>query len=241
MDTKHTIQYLKTVSMPTLQLVAYKQAHLNQQTPTHTTHANTSLPINEQALNLYRDCERTIQYGAAEYGATPYGWDVAGRKRCTLDWRRCLTHLAQCAQQLGTEDADALADYCTQIDRILERVPERRLVGVCTHCLESGVRVALYGVTGQRRVQCPECDTVLDSTQVRAAYLHAAGLLHITRTQSGAARWCREELGVKVTSSDIHNWRCRGYLPSARRVEGRWWEFNVLELAHVVSTRRHGV
>lgn len=234
MDTTHTIQYLKTISMPTLQLVAYKQANLNPQTTTHAKRASTTLPINEQALNLYRDCERTIQYVAAEYGATPYGWDVAGRKRCTLDWRRCLTHLACNAEQISQKDTDALADYCTQIDKLLERAPERRLVGVCTYCLESGVRVALYGVAGQRRVQCPECGYVLDAVQVRAAYLATAGVLHITRTQAGAARWCREELGVHVTAKQVGNWRTRGMV-HAVHVEGWYWQWPVLELAQCVE------
>lgn len=220
--------------MPTLQLIAYKQVNLTTPTPTHTTHANTTIPINEQALNLYRDCERTIQYTAAAYGATPYGWDVAGRKRCTLDWQQCLTHLARKAEQISQEDTDALADYCNQIDRLLERSPERRLVGVCTHCLQSGVRVALYGVDGQRRVQCPECGHVLDAVQVRAAYLSAAGLLHITRTQAGAARWCCKELGIHVTAKQVGNWRARGMV-HAVHVEGWYWQWPVLELAQCVE------
>lgn len=234
MDTKQLIDYLKTIGMPTLQLIAYKQVNLTTPTPTHTTPTNTVLPINEQALNLYKTCERTIQYIAAEYGAKPYGWDVAGHKRCTLDWHRCLTHLTRHVEQISQEDADALADYCTQIDKLLERAPERRLVGVCTNCLESGNRVALYAVTGQRTLQCPECTTVLDTAQVRAAYLNAAGVLHITRTQAGAARWCREELGVHVTGKQVGNWRARGMV-HAVHVEGWYWQWSVLELAQCAT------
>lgn len=234
MDTKQLIDYLKTIGMPTLQLIAYKQANLNPQTPTHTTRANTTIPINEQALNLYLNCERTIQYTAAAYGAVPYGWDIAGRKRCTLDWRQCLTHLAHNADQVSVEDAGALADYCNQIDKLLERSPERRLVGVCTVCLVSDKRVALYGVDGQRRVQCPECGHVLDAVQVRAAYLSAAGLLHITRTQAGAARWCCKELGIHVTAKQVGNWRARGMV-HAVHVEGWYWQWPVLELAQCVE------
>ncbi len=60
--------------------------------------------------------------------------------------------------------------------------------------------------------------------------LRSAGLMHITRTQSDAARWIRANTGVNVSGNDLKNWRARGKMPGTRHIEGPYWAWNVLEL-----------
>lgn len=84
---------------------------------------------------------------------------------------------------------------------------------------------------------CPECGAWLDLKRVRLEYLRGAGLMHITRTQADAARWVRENTGVSVTGKDLANWRSRGKMPSTRRIDRHYWEWNIMELLACAQNR----
>ena len=67
--------------------------------------------------------------------------------------------------------------------------------------------------------------------------------MHITRTQADAARWIRENTGANVTGKDLANWRSRGKMPSTRRIDRHYWEWNIMELlacAQDRAERDHG-
>ena len=87
------------------------------------------------------------------------------------------------------------------------------------------------------------CGAWLDLRRIRLEYLRSAGLMHITRTQADAARWIRENTGVNVTGKDLANWRSRGKMPSTRRIDRHYWEWNIMELlacAQDRAERDHG-
>ena len=119
---------------------------------------------------------------------------------------------------------------------------ERRLVGVCPNCLntkgddDEPIRTPIYAARSARYTVCPECGAWLDLKRVRLEYLRSAGLMHITRTQD-AARWVRENTGVSVTGKDLANWRSRGKMPSTRRIDRHYWEWNIMELLACAQDR----
>lgn len=120
---------------------------------------------------------------------------------------------------------------------------ERRLVGVCPNCLntkgddDEPIRTPIYAARSARYTVCPECGAWLDLKRVRLEYLRSAGLMHITRTQADAARWVRENTGVSVTGKDLANWRSRGKMPSTRRIDRHYWEWNIMELLACAQDR----
>lgn len=223
--------------MPTLQLIAYKQANLNTKPLTHSTPANTVLPINEQALNLYKTCERTLQYVAAAHGIKPYGWDITGRKRSTRGWSQCLVYIEKQCDKLAEQEVQELESMYDEIAKIIVRDAERKLIGVCTQCLATGRRTPIYAVQGAKRVQCDACGTIASTADIRIAYLKAAGVWHITRTNRGAAEFITQQTGIQVTAKDIDNWKQRGKLPKARHVEAAYWEYNIMELLHCAEQK----
>ena len=154
----------------------------------------------------------------------------------------------------GHDDALALA---IQLERSINRRPfmpdeaERlamRLheqVGDCPIAHESGkamdddepIRTPIYAARSARYTVCPECGAWLDLKRVRLEYLRSAGLMHITRTQADAARWVRENTGVSVTGKDLANWRSRGKMPSTRRIDRHYWEWNIMDLLACAQDR----
>lgn len=143
-----------------------------------------------------------------------------------------------------------LIHTCERIEPLVDRRPRtRRLIGVCLDCLnerdEHGepVRTPIYAAQSSRYAVCPVCGAWLDLKRIRLEYLRSAGLMHITRTQADAARWIRENTGVNVTGKDLANWRSRGKMPSTRRIDRHYWEWNIMELlacAQDRAERDHG-
>lgn len=99
------------------------------------------------------------------------------------------------------------------------------------------IRTPIYAARSARYAVCPECGAWLDLKRVRLEYLRGAGLMHITRTQADAARWVRENTGVSVTGKDLANWRSRGKMPSTRRIDRHYWEWNIMELLACAQDR----
>ena len=130
-----------------------------------------------------------------------------------------------------------LTHACERIEPLIDRKPRtRRIIGVCPECLNTlgddgePVRTPIYAAHSARYAVCPECGAWLDLKRVRLEYLRRAGLMHITRTQSDAARWVRENTGVAVSGNDLKNWRTRGKMPRTRHIDGPYWAWNILEL-----------
>ena len=144
---------------------------------------------------------------------------------------------------------DTAGDLYADLIRLSEKVEtatthagERRLVGVCPNCLntkgdDEPIRTPIYAARSARYTVCPECGAWLDLKRVRLEYLRSAGLMHITRTQADAARWVRENTGVSVTGKDLANWRSRGKMPSTRRIDRHYWEWNIMELLACAQDR----
>lgn len=118
-----------------------------------------------------------------------------------------------------------------------------KAVGACPNCLntkgddDEPIRTPIYAARSARYTVCPECGAWLDLKRVRLEYLRSAGLMHITRTQADAARWVRENTGVSVTGKDLANWRSRGKMPSTRRIDRHYWEWNIMDLLACAQDR----
>lgn len=247
-DWARRLAWLLKAGMPALQQIAYKQATTRERSPRHGNRAVAAAPVDERAQALYEAVEVHLQVLAGMFGVRPLGYDRLGRARTLRQWadliRLLLRHMGALAalEEAGCLYADTVR-LSERVDAATTRAGERRLIGVCPDCLktqgEDGqpVRTPIYATRDSRYAVCPACGAWLDLKRIRLEYLRSAGLLHITRTQSDAARWVRENTGVNVTGKDLANWRSRGKMPSTRRIDGRYWEWNIMELLACAQDR----
>lgn len=205
------------------------------------TRAYAAPPVNETAQALFDAVEVHLQLMGGRLGIKPLGYDRYERARTLMQWADLIRLLRRRMRDLARlEDASGLyADtlrLAERVDAATSHSAEKRLVGVCPDCLngrdEQGepVRTPIYAGRDARYAICPACGAWLDLRRTRLEYLRSAGLMHITRTQSDAARWIRANTGVNVSGNDLKNWRARGKMPGTRHIEGPYWAWNVLEL-----------
>lgn len=240
--------------MPALQQIAYKQATTRERSHRHGNTAYAAPPVNETAQALFNAVEVHLQLMGGRLGIKPLGYDRYERARTLMQWADLIRLLLRRMRDLARlEDASGLyADtlrLAERVDAATSHSAEKRLIGVCLDCLnerdEHGepVRTPIYAAQSSRYAVCPVCGAWLDLKRIRLEYLRSAGLMHITRTQADAARWIRENTGVNVTGKDLANWRSRGKMPSTRRIDRHYWEWNIMELlacAQDRAERDHG-
>lgn len=247
-DWARRLAWLLKAGMPALQQIAYKQATTRERSPRHGNTAYAAPPVNETAQALFNAVEVHLQLMGGRLGIKPLGYDRYERARTLMQWADLIRLLLRRMRDLARlEDASGLyADtlrLAERVDAATSHSAERRLVGVCLDCLngrdEQGepVRTPIYAARSARYAVCPECGAWLDLKRVRLEYLRGAGLMHITRTQADAARWVRENTGVSVTGKDLANWRSRGKMPSTRRIDRHYWEWNIMELLACAQDR----
>lgn len=253
-DWARRLAWLLKAGMPALQQIAYKQATTRERSPRHGNTAYAAPPVNETAQALFNAVEVHLQLMGGRLGIKPLGYDRYERARTLMQWADLIRLLLRRMRDLARlEDASGLyADtlrLAERVDAATSHSAEKRLVGVCPDCLngrdEQGepVRTPIYAARDARYAICPECGAWLDLKRVRLEYLRSAGLMHITRTHADAARWVRENTGVSVTGKDLANWRSRGKMPSTRRIDRHYWEWNIMELlacAQDRAERDHG-
>lgn len=253
-DWARRLAWLLKAGMPALQQIAYKQATTRERSPRHGNTAYAAPPVNETAQALFDAVEVHLQLMGGRLGIKPLGYDRYERARTLMQWADLIRLLLRRMRDLARlEDASGLyADtlrLAERVDAATSHSAEKRLVGVCPDCLngrdEQGepVRTPIYAARDARYAICPACGAWLDLRRIRLEYLRSAGLMHITRTQADAARWIRENTGVNVTGKDLANWRSRGKMPSTRRIDRHYWEWNIMELlacAQDRAERDHG-
>ena len=240
-DWARRLAWLLKAGMPALQQIAYKQATTRERSPRHGNTAYAAPPVNETAQALFDAVEVHLQLMGGRLGIKPLGYDRYERARTLMQWADLIRLLLRRMRDLARlEDASGLyADtlrLAERVDAATSHSAEKRLVGVCPDCLngrdEQGepVRTPIYAAWDARYAICPACGAWLDLRRIRLEYLRSAGLMHITRTQSDAARWIRANTGVNVSGNGLKNWRARGKMPGTRHIEGPYWAWNVLEL-----------
>ena len=240
-DWARRLAWLLKAGMPALQQIAYKQATTRERSPRHGNTAYAAPPVNETAQALFNAVEVHLQLMGGRLGIKPLGYDRYERARTLMQWADLIRLLLRRMRDLARlEDASGLyADtlrLAERVDAATSHSAEKRLIGVCPDCLngrdEQGepVRTPIYAARDARYAICPACGAWLDLRRTRLEYLRSAGLMHITRTQSDAARWTRANTGVNVSGNDLKNWRARGKMPGTRHIEGPYWAWNVLEL-----------
>lgn len=240
-DWAKRLAWLLQAGMPALQQIAYKQATTRERSPRHGNMAYAAPPVNEGAQALFNMVEVHLQLMGGMLNIAPLGYDRMERPRTLRQWAELIRLLLHRMGALASLDAagDLYADttrLAERVDAATTRLAERRLIGVCPDCLnerdEQGepVRTPIYAAQSSRYAVCPECGAWLDLRRTRLEYLRSAGLMHITRTQSDAARWIRANTGVNVSGNDLKNWRARGKMPGTRHIEGPYWAWNIMEL-----------
>ena len=247
-DWAKRLAWLLKAGMPALQQIAYKQATTRERSPRHGNAAYAAPPVNEAAQALYSTVETHLQLTGGILGVKPIGHDRHERPRTLRQWaditRLLLHHMHDLARLDTAGDMYAdLVKLTEKVETATTRAGERRLVGVCPDCLNmvgddgGPVRTPIYAAHNARYAVCPECGAWLDLKRVRLEYLRSAGIMHITRTQSDAARWVRENTGVNVSGKDLANWRSRGKMPSTRRIDRHYWEWNIMDLLACAKDR----
>lgn len=247
-DWARRLAWLLKAGMPALQQIAYKQATTRERSPRHGNTAYAAPPVNETAQALFNAVEVHLQLMGGRLGIKPLGYDRYERARTLMQWADLIRLLLRRMRDLARlEDASGLyADtlrLAERVDAATSHSAEKRLVGVCPDCLntkgddDEPIRTPIYAARSARYAVCPECGAWLDLKRVRLEYLRGAGLMHITRTQADAARWVRENTGVSVTGKDLANWRSRGKMPSTRRIDRHYWEWNIMELLACAQDR----
>lgn len=247
-DWARRLAWLLKAGMPALQQIAYKQATTRERSPRHGNTAYAAPPVNETAQALFNAVEVHLQLMGGRLGIKPLGYDRYERARTLMQWADLIRLLLRRMRDLARlEDASGLyADtlrLAERVDAATSHSAEKRLIGVCPDCLngrdEQGepVRTPIYAARDARYAICPACGAWLDLRRTRLEYLRSAGLMHITRTQADAARWVRENTGVSVTGKDLANWRSRGKMPSTRRIDRHYWEWNIMELLACAQDR----
>lgn len=237
------LHWLYRIGMPTLRQVAYRQVRLDVAVSRRGNMATAPTPLMMGAEQMYIDVERDLQYMGGLLALHPFGWDKDGKRRMLCDWKTLCPLLIRCMPRLranvsAVEWSQTCAEDRRKVSEYVERKPERKLVGICPECEPE--RIPIYSAAGERYVVCPNCSSFLDLVKVREHYMNEAGIMHITRTQAGAARWVMENIGLKVSGRDLKNWRNRG-LVNPSHVEGTYWEWNVRELVEcVVKMRARG-
>lgn len=235
------LAWLNRIGMPALQAVAYHQVNLKcgADRVARTT-ADSTPPVNEPALDLYRDTEQWLQHLGGRIGLKPIGHDRWEQPVSVHDWTWLIPHLIACGRILALADiADqyaTLTDLCERINAMITHPEEKRLIGVCPTCLPNE-RTPILATDEQKYAVCPTCAAFLTLRDVRAAYLTAAGVMHITRTQSGAAAWIRDNLRVHVTGRDLMNARQQGRI-HPRHIEGRYWEWDLNDLLAIANHKQ---
>lgn len=245
-DYRKRLEWLEDVGMPALGDVAYKRVSLASRTEIYTRSPFPSAPLNQTAYMAYENAEGFLQRLGAKARIAPFVADERGTTRTVLKWHWLLPLLEDRVVMLcslGTAGCDyrGLTKVCERVESFIVRPASRKLIGICPECIkmldENGdqTRTAIYSIEGEAYSVCPECGAFLNLKQVRHEYVEAAKQkdLHITRTRKGAADWVRETLGVSVTPKQLDNWRVRGYL-HPKKVEGRYWEWDVMELSQKV-------
>lgn len=228
--------------MPTLRQVAYRKVRLGEGAARRGRSSVASPPLFMDAEQTYIDVERDLQYMGGLLALRPFGWDNEGNCCSLLDWQSLCPMLVEHMEKLRAHDQAARWEMvCAQdrckVEAYVERRPERKLVGVCPECEPE--RTAVYAARGERYVVCPRCAAFLDVASVRERYMETAGAMHITRTQSDAARWVCDAAGVRVNGKDLKNWRRRGLI-HPRHVDGAYWEWDIGELVACVAKMRNG-
>lgn len=242
------LAWLARIGMPALRAVAYRQVSLTTPSQRGARTAGDLPPVNEKAETLYITVERFLQRLAGRIGVTPAGHDRDDNPVTLLDWERLIPHLLGWSGRIWklpdlADRYTRLNDLCEQVEHMIERPPERRLVGICPECertLTDGtgepLRTPILAAPGDEYAVCPECGAFLTLSRVRLAYLKRAGLMHITRTQGEAAKWVRDNIGVHVSGRDLMNARQQGRI-SPRHIEGRYWEWDIADLLAVAERK----
>lgn len=198
-DWARRLAWLLKAGMPALQQIAYKQVTTRERSPRHGNTAYAAPPVNETAQALFNAVEVHLQLMGGRLGIKPLGYDRYERARTLMQWADLIRLLLRRMRDLARlEDASGLyADtlrLAERVDAATSHSAEKRLIGVCPDCLngrdEQGepVRTPIYAAWDARYAICPACGAWLDLRRTRLEYLRSAGLMHITRTQSDAAR-----------------------------------------------------
>lgn len=247
-DWRRRLEWLRTEGMPTLRRIAYRQARLDVPSARGAKSAFPCTPINIEAQQAYAMAETHCQLLAGRLGMRPFGTDRLGRRRTLRQWTWLLPMLEHYMPRLlalpdAAEWQHATVKVCERVAVQATRREERRLIGICPECHASTgtdgneVRTPIYAEHGADYAVCPVCGSFLTLSDVRLEYLKSAGMLHITRTRGDAAKWVTENCGVHVTGKDLDNWARRGFL-HPKKVEGRYWEWNIEELIKAVREKR---
>ncbi|OXM99894.1 hypothetical protein Tam10B_1857 [Bifidobacterium vansinderenii] len=215
-------QYARTLhqlsqTMLRLQAIAH---HDYKITEGHgTTDGFAPIPVNMTAIDMLDDAEQLLQDMLNETG-------IESRPR----WQRILRWIPKhipdlCKASRAGHYLEACASTLLRIQPITDRIPRKQhLIGQCPHCNRP------INAAPKDEWKICKCGHLLDLTIIRHDSRQLVNRLHKTMTPAECSKWLQDEYGLKVNRKTISTWINRGQLPSSKRVEDGYWEFNVHEI-----------
>ena len=194
-------RYAQTLHSLRIALRHLRQIANREVTLEHGGHADPAIPqapVNLSALDLYDSAWERIGETAATIGVWGSG------ERILVGMMERMADL--CRTSTAGADMRSMSSLLARVRSRSDRRERRTFAGLCPGCGRD-----VESDAGDVIVRC-SCGMVIDARSMREETMAAFDRVHITATPAGAARWCVEQTGERVTRKDVDNWRRRGTL-----------------------------
>ena len=212
------------VALHNLRQVANREVRLDS----HEGHADPAIPqtpVNLSALDMLDDAWGRISQVAATIGA----WGSGDRLLTRMQ-----TRMADlCRTPSAGHDQRELTTLLGRVRARCERRKAKPFIGRCPNCDRN-----VEAETSESITRC-QCGAVIDCTALRDQTRERFDQVHITTTPAGAATWCTEQTGHRITRKDVDNWIRRKSI-DATPDEDHCYQFPIgrlLELSRLKKTR----
>lgn len=212
------------VALRNLRQVANREVRLDA----HEGHADPAIPqtpVNLSALDMLDDAWDRI----SQVAATIQLWGSGDRLMTRMQ-----TSMADlCRTPSAGHDQRELTTLLGRVRARCERRMAKPFIGRCPNCDRN-----VEAETSESITRC-QCGAVIDCTALREQTRERFDQVHITTTPAGAATWCTEQTGHRVTRDDVNNW-LRRHMIDATPDEDHCYQFPIgrlLELSRIKKTR----
>lgn len=188
-------EYARTLHSLRIALRHLRQIANREVTLERAGHADPSVPqapVNLSALDLYDSAWERIGETAATVGVWGSG------ERILVGMMERMADL--CRTSTAGADMRSMSSLLARVRSRSDRRERRPFAGLCPGCGRDVESDAVDVI-----VRC-SCGMVIDARSMREETMAAFDRVHITATPAGAAKWCSEQTGRRITRDDVNNW-----------------------------------